>query len=1205
MPTAIEELTAQVQRAIAERRYQDAVRACRRVLLSQPDDVHARMLLAASLMALGRYSEVRTEMLSVLRADPDNAKAHRLVGEALLREGDPNKARQALMHARALNPQDRRTAELLVACDGLGAQQDWVDDAHTAKSLVPAQNLTVRDTNSVEIDPSLMGGEPVSAAHTVAAVLPPEVRSGRPPGAPRVPPRGPAVVPSLSRFEEDAVTQARRAPTAHDPLADIPDLGGDPRGPIEADHTQAHIQRSHVDDDDDAATMLHRAPTDELPVEPTQAMVRAPGAMLADIGEGRVLYTPFDETAGRAPEKRPSSKAPKPRSSAPQQGTDGPPRRSLFDPPAEEARKPSSRPAPSPRRASNEPQVPTRSKDARLSQRPPLPSARPSQPVPAQMGGVPLDAERPSRAPSKRAKPSALSDDLFENEFEAESPSVVMRVAKRVREQSQGGPIAKLILLVIIGVPLALVVAAVVFTQRWVHQQELEEVTADLNRALELARLEDYEPVLARTADTDDPELRALRAQALATLALEMGQPTFDEASALAVELKGQRPASVIAATYIALYAGDAPGATAAARKGRFEKAPAELHRARALAAESAGDLDRAVVEAEVAAKRMPGSARHGALHALLLARTGLVTEALSELEALDGADQSPTVRIARARVLQDSGSDPMRAAGEARAVLDELAGLATPPQIAFAELIRAKQAIGDGDLPTALEAARTALEKRPPGDESFLLDLVETFVRAREGALAERTLALLPAYESDVPRRAKLTAESAILNGSLEDAEAALVDAGEGAYTNYLRGRLAEARGQLGVARELYEQASTDPRFFVRARGRLGALELGRGRTDEAIVLLEPALERAPGDLLVVPLMVQALLKKKENQRAAGIVRIALSVHREAVELKAAQAQVDLANGRSDDALETLRAVTKRLPDSVTWQVAFGDAARMSGRPDEAKVGYERALELQPAFYPALVGLAMLALDLGDFETARARLKEAQSSGARGPEFAVAQGRLLVALGAGAEAVLALEGAVEGSSDAELWVLFGQAQLQAEKDKEANRAFARALKFDRTNADAHLGLAAVQIRAGQIKASDRSIENAERIVNDLQLSERYRGRLLVARSRSKFEVGELEGAERAAREALEFDGGLSDAHLVIALVAIERSEDPTEPLRRAVESKGAMPEAKARLALQLGKSAEGCRLASQYVTAAPAGYDITRVRELALACQR
>ncbi|MBX3246581.1 MAG: tetratricopeptide repeat protein, partial [Myxococcales bacterium] len=109
----VQDAAARAKQLISERKYQDAVRACRRVLLSRPDEASMRVLLAQALLALGRHDEVRVEMQALLKKSPDVGAAHRLLGEALLRGGKKQQAIAALKEALRLDPDDDEARDLL------------------------------------------------------------------------------------------------------------------------------------------------------------------------------------------------------------------------------------------------------------------------------------------------------------------------------------------------------------------------------------------------------------------------------------------------------------------------------------------------------------------------------------------------------------------------------------------------------------------------------------------------------------------------------------------------------------------------------------------------------------------------------------------------------------------------------------------------------------------------------------------------------------------------------------------------------------------------------------------------------------------------------------------------------------------------------------------------------------------------------------
>lgn len=116
MEASTEQLGAEAKRLIAERRYDEAVRVCRRALLGSPDHVALRLLLGEALLAQEKYDQTRVEMIALTRRHPEEASAHRILGEAYLRVGQMDKAREALEQASVRG--DAAAADLLQEAAG-------------------------------------------------------------------------------------------------------------------------------------------------------------------------------------------------------------------------------------------------------------------------------------------------------------------------------------------------------------------------------------------------------------------------------------------------------------------------------------------------------------------------------------------------------------------------------------------------------------------------------------------------------------------------------------------------------------------------------------------------------------------------------------------------------------------------------------------------------------------------------------------------------------------------------------------------------------------------------------------------------------------------------------------------------------------------------------------------------------------------------
>lgn len=1194
MATGIEDLTARAKQLISERAYAEAIRACRRVLLSRPHEVPVRLLLGKALLAMRRYDEARAEMLAVLRSDPSEATAHRLLGEAYLRTGQPVKAREALVHAIEADPNDADSRDLLheVELDAPAASQTidrWFDpqagatvqtgapafeEAHTGQVRLPPEPETGSSSVSVDPDfaaearramglddevstdedwsqgplPPAPGRQPVARAPSSARPPPPP--SVRPP--PPVPPRHPGPgAPFLPGSDPTPSDSASTDPltAAHTPSAK--------RGPTLPEGSTDELGLTDIDEVSPSLAGTDELLSDSASGEAaTRALMRGePDAMEQQLTAVRWNPDEFDEW-------------------------DASTARGTCQPGG----------------------VPVFPDD-------PLPSGQraPGPADPHRPGGLPagmIDPFGDSEAgPVRSGLPTipALADQGLHGSGATTGALHALR---------QRLPIPLVPALIGGGViSLVLIVTVTWAISAWLESSAEEEIAAAAEQAGDdgLKSSLDHAIELAEAHDDDDPEDLALRSRLLATATLEHGEDHVEKIQGLLGQLDSDEqnlPDARVANAYIRLARGDVEGARTALGMSVDENT--ELFRARALTAAAAADVARALPEARAAVSQRPSSPRHVALFALLTAEHGDAQAALTALDRVPGAEESPDVRIARARVLLESGGDPQAAQEQATAVLGALSDRATPPQKAWAHLVRARQAVQAGESTTALTEADAALAIAPAGSEEFLLLLAETYLQERAGDRAARVIERLPEQSFQRGRRAALVAEAAIETSDLDRAEASLREAAPGAHTDYLKGRLAEARGRLSEARELYERAASAREEFVRARARLGAIELATGNPARAVEMLQPAHELGPFDLEVVPLIARAYVASGQMDRALEAVRVALRQRRGAPELIVAKAQIDLARGNANEALEALRGVVRTRRDDPEIHTALGEAARQVGHVAEARRAFDRAIELRPGHMPALIGLADLALDGRELEAAERAITRAREAGSEGGiALDRVQARLHALRGAGNEAVEAVQGLARSSEDTVLWTCLGQVLAQAERNQEAERAFQRALRLDGQQPDALLGLATVQIRLGALGRVPSTIGAAERAGQSRGMGAAFEARLLAVRGALRFEYGSFDDAAALARQALEKDESSPPAHLLLAVIAIERGEDPREELRRAVAGQAPAAEAIGRLAVTLGRGDEACELAGRYMRMAPRGVDAPDVSAVVARCPR
>jgi tetratricopeptide (TPR) repeat protein len=1186
MGTSIEDLTARAKQLIAERRYQEAVRACRRILLSRPAMTEVRVLLGMALLALRRHDEVRAEMMAVLRAAPEEAVAHRLLGEAHLRDGQVDKAQASFKRALELDPSDEEARELLseVAEEEPVVSETidrWFDPEAVATQQTDSPEWEEDATESLpSIDFDVLRRERDAA---LGRPLVPELRPPPPPGF--GPPRRPPSAPPPPRRPSSFPPPRHQAPSSFPPppRAEAPAMGmaGAPRrgNPSRPSSMPPPPRKPHFPLDESTAAHTPQAKYDQSSLDP----VTTDELNLSDVSEVRPPIRPNPYLSGL---EQPIA----------DDFDDDIPTYAMGSQP------PYSAPDPL---------------DYALTSALPAIQDLPDEKTVARARSAPP----PSFAPGGPAdQPPYLSQRALETAQGMEAVEPLPRPAER-KKPAAGRSRVPLFLL---GVVVPLVVGIAVFTgvRYYLESSAEEEIRAAVQTADDdgLRASLDAAIALVEEHDDDDPEDLALRARLYATLVFDHGEAAHASA---AEEVLGHLDPedgglsdAIVASTYLSLARGDVERAKAAsAAEPTDEASAAELARARGRSLAAGGEYARAFAAAEAARQERPEAPRYVAESAILTARTADVQAALLLLDGVPNGDASPEVRIARARIVKIANSDPTRAAAEANAVLTDLAEASTPPQRAWAHLVRAWHAANHGDLAQAITEGQAALESRPLGDEGFALELTEVLVSASAFDDAGATLATLPEASVQPARRALLTAAVALGRGDIASAEAALGAAGDGAQAEFMRGRVAEARNQFDAATSHYRAAmSLDTALTPQASARLGAIAAANGNHADAVELLRPMAEQYPSSTEVVPLLVDSLLALERVEEAERVLDRAFSVPRpegvdQALELRLSRSKLELARGDAVAAMNTLRQVVEERPDFADLHRALGEAAIAAGDYEVAREAFERVQALvQTPDGGALSGLAFLAVVEGaDLEAARAAITAAQEAGGTGRFLDQARARVMVLEGKGHEAAELIRAMVRGSRDVGLWVALGQAEVQAVDDRQAGAAFEKALELDENEPDALIGLALVRTREGSTDRATRLLRQAEAAVGERELGPSHIARIRAGEGRVLFELGRFDDAREKANEAVRLHAACGDAHLLLASIRMELGGTAIDDLRHAVEGSPPSVEALGLLVIELSANRvdeEVCTLGRRYLAAAPRGLDARDVSRLVRRCR-
>ena len=191
-------------------------------------------------------------------------------------------------------------------------------------------------------------------------------------------------------------------------------------------------------------------------------------------------------------------------------------------------------------------------------------------------------------------------------------------------------------------------------------------------------------------------------------------------------------------------------------------------------------------------------------------------------------------------------------------------------------------------------------------------------------------------------------------------------------------------------------------------------------------------------------------------------------------------KARLDLAEGRSEAALDAYRRAVALAPEAREVHHNLARALGELGRPGEALPLYEKALALDPEYVSALVGLAATAHALGDLPRAREALEQAL---ALDPDDAGARsdlGVLLRRLGDEKGALVQSLAAVRAeptlaAAHANIGLIYARRGNLA----AAEKAFLRVLNLSPDWAEAHNNLALLHLKTGDAQKAEAGFRRA------------------------------------------------------------------------------------------------------------------------------
>ena len=319
-------------------------------------------------------------------------------------------------------------------------------------------------------------------------------------------------------------------------------------------------------------------------------------------------------------------------------------------------------------------------------------------------------------------------------------------------------------------------------------------------------------------------------------------------------------------------------------------------------------------------------------------------------------------------------------------------------------------QRYGQRDLKAALETYGRAVQAHPRSAASHAA-MVQMLLEQRENDAAKARFAQLKTVLPDHPETRLFEAQFAFLDGDLPrarelstqllrflpDDPRLLQLAG---VTELRLGALPQAEAHLG---RVVQARPADPV----PRQLLAQIYVRTGQPARALTALQPMLDAAAPDSTSLTLAGEALLQTGDTARAEKLFAQAAKTNPQAATARTALALGQVARGnaaagfseleavsatdpgirsnlaliaarlRSNDvpgALKAIDALEQKQPDRPLAHVLRGSVLQQRNDPAGAIAAFEKAISIDPLFYPATAGLAALELAAGRPEGAQKR---------------------------------------------------------------------------------------------------------------------------------------------------------------------------------------------------------------------------------------
>jgi tetratricopeptide (TPR) repeat protein len=545
------------------------------------------------------------------------------------------------------------------------------------------------------------------------------------------------------------------------------------------------------------------------------------------------------------------------------------------------------------------------------------------------------------------------------------------------------------------------------------------------------------------------------------------------------------------------------------------------------------GKVAEAVIEYRNAVQQDPRAGDARAKLADAYVKSGDGSKALEEyVRAADLLPEDSGVHLKASGILLLA-----RRFDDAKALAEKV--LAREPQSLEAQILLANALAGLKEFDAAVEELEQAIKLNPERGETYsnlgALELgrgqkeaaERAFLKAVEinGKSSAARLALANFYWAD----ARWPAAEKELRTVVEFEPSNLL-AHRALATFYIAtNRAAEAESHLKTIRDLSKTPA--------ASLALADYYVARKDDQSARAILQSLTESKEAAAVAEVRLAQ--LDRRGGQRDAAYDRVAKVLEKDQTNLYALLTKTGFlsVDGRLEEALAVASLAAEKHPNSAEALFALGGIQAARHQNEAAIASYEGVLRLNARATDAKIALARLHLGAGRSDTSLGLAQDAAASQPQNPAARIALVRALLAKRELQKAETELNALSAKFPDAPaILTLMGVLKGTKQDAAGARNAFERALELDQNSNEALAGLVVLDLQA------KRPAEALLRVDARVERTPSDSGALMLA-ARTHASTGDVSGAERLLRRAIEADPGYLDAYGALAQLYVRQGK--------------------------------------------------------------